>query len=250
MAYSVKQINPNLNLDSNASSYYTNQIGDTTLELCTNTIYETQFKEVQLKLKNGFQSGNTYYLRFSIDMKRYEDVNFESCSFDVSLGSSIEFPNERLLSTTAGYVDDADDTNKYYELVFTPNKTCDYIFFKINVRGKSDMNLQEKPSEDYNYITNLTAEDCGRILKIKVLNLFSINNLATQYAGTNEEITRIGIEGNPGLKFVINGDGASIGRRGYYEITEDLKITNVGLIPTKKNDWARITLKLKEGKGK
>jgi hypothetical protein len=90
-----------------------------------------------------------------------------------------------------------------FELIFTPNRTYSKVAFELN-------------RED--------ANDANKVLDIEILNFYLVKNIVTElqskFSGL-KKLKKIGIQGPPGLLFVLDGDEIRIGKTGIYELYND-----------------------------
>jgi hypothetical protein len=105
-----------------------------------------------------------------------------------------------------------DDSYVTFELIFTPN------------------------GNNYNQLVFLLARTAydyrveSRIMEVEIEEFSTINNIIADYLPC-DELKKIGIQGPPGLMFVLNGEEFQLGRTGIYELCNDeIVVTYLGFV--------------------
>lgn len=156
----------------------------------------------------------SYYLKFEVNQRLDEIQDFViKLKNDESIDNIQEI---RALSVKQG----TDKT--IFELIFNPNSTYNQIVFELK-RLVSDFHIEEESGKS------------GRIMKINILAFDKINNVITNYLVNHypglTSLKKIGIQGPPGLMFVIDGEEIKIGKSGIYELyNTDISISYIGFV--------------------
>ena len=226
MSLRIGQIRKN-----NNTSYLTDlssNIVDTTIG---NVGLNRVFRNYGIQLRNGFTVDNTYYLRFAV--KRIETTNHSGdlnndpnyLNFSLSLYTDRSTSNgQHELGTYQDIAsnivvdpkiigDDTDTENyRYFEFIFTPNRTYNYLAFVLTRIGA-----------DYtNKARTVSSEDIK--IKGELGDLSIINNVFTD----GRKMDKIGIQTRPGTLLCINREDIRVGRSGIYEVNNGIKINFVG----------------------
>lgn len=178
----------------------------------------------------GFKSGDYYYIKLIIKRK------FPNHDQNITLRLSNDQGTNQ--SKNYQYIDDFiifaggsttldDPQYAVYETILAPNAS----YGQLNVILGREMvdyvttKNPENPTEE-----NWDASSYkGRIIEISVCQIYKINNIL----GNNSipsTLTKIGIQGPPGMLMCINGEPIRIGPSGIYEIKNGYKITSLGFI--------------------
>ena len=170
---------------------------------------DTNFKNK--KIQATFSAGVSYYLKFKV--KRRTD---SSQNFNIELGSSSdtsaknkEFIKRYIVSSGTS------DKEDIFEFIFTPFGDNDELLF-----------LLDRITLDY------TIEN-GRTMDIVIIDLYSINNIIESILTQKKVngLTDIGLQGNSGQLFMLNGEEIHIGRSGIYELhNKNILIKKLGLV--------------------
>lgn len=157
----------------------------------------------------------SYYLRFEVAQRADlpQDFIVKLKSDEVSVDNVQEV---RRLSVKKG------TGRTTFELIFNPNSTYNQIVFEL-----------ERLADDF-YLSNGDGKS-GRIMNVNILSFERITNVITGYLSQHysglTSLKKIGIQGPPGMMFVIDGEEIKIGRSGIYELYNDnINITYIGFI--------------------
>ena len=176
---------------------------------------------IQLEGSNILNSQNSYYLKFKINMR-----GDSAQTFNIKLRNSES--TEDNYQTIKSYNVAQGTGYTIFELVISPNATYNQVIFELS-RIVLDYTTE---NEDGTY---------GRIISAEVLEFYSIYNvisyLSSNYSGLTR-LTKIGIQGPPGLIMCINGEEIRIGKSGIYEINNGITIHNIGFI-VKESDFTQ-----------
>ena len=169
-----------------------------------------------LTADNVIDSLNSYYMSFNVNQIPDRDQKFtielrnkEPLSEDTQTIRTFEIPKG------VGTVP--------FELIFNPNATYDSIVFLLR-RDALDYQQYNEDGTNGRFL-QVTVDRFDRILNIvdtelKVLFPKIINGLK-----------KIGIQGPPGLLFVLNGEEMRVGRSGIYELYyDDITIKYIGFV--------------------
>jgi hypothetical protein len=211
MSYSIGQFR---RTQLSADSYQNPQTY--TLTTVKNDSGITQFDDICIQLQgaNILNSKTSYYLKFRVKQRTDSVQDFtlklENSSIDEDTIQSVDY-----------YSVDYGSDYTYFELIITPNSTYDQIILELN-----------RIALDYS-IENTLKDTHGRVMSCEIIEFYSIYNvidyLSSSYAGLSE-LSKIGIQGPPGLIMCINGEQIRIGRTGIYEINNGLTIQSIGFI--------------------
>lgn len=211
-SYNVAQLRRN-----EISSYSTNITYNLEKVKNENTVFNFSFDDQCLKLNSSISSLFSYYLKFKVQHREDSVQNFSiKLKNDSSEEETIQLV--RTLSTKIGPSDDWDT----YEIIFNPNSDYNMVVFELT-----------RIADDFKLVN--TDGTSGRIMEIEVLNFCQVTNiinsyLSTKYSGLTT-LKKIGIQGPPGLMFVLDGEEMRIGRRGIYELYyEGIEISYIGFI--------------------
>lgn len=147
---------------------------------------------------------NSYYFRFAV--KRLPSATQEFTIILRHDDNSISNDEEQTIRSFT--VPSGPSGAVAYELIFTPNDVYSKIVFKLK-RIKSD------------YASS-------RVMIITDVSISSIYNVVEKIG---KKLKQIGIQGPPGLLFVLNGEEMRIGRRGIYELCYDnISVSYIGFV--------------------
>ena len=109
-----------------------------------------------------------------------------------------------------------------FELVFSPNENYNQIIFELK-RLSLDFHTENEDNKS------------GRIMKITILAFERISNVISDYLSKHysglASLKKIGIQGPPGLMFILDGEEIKIGKSGVYELYNDnIDISYIGFI--------------------
>ena len=137
----------------------------------------------------SFKKNITYYLRTDISASSTSRIKVLLCNLEDGKASK-EMPVRIIPNYISGY----------YDFIFTPDRDYNYLIFI---------------SED--------ATNCGAILK----DIFC-EKLKNILENKEYKILKdIGIQGEPGLRFSLNGEDFTLGKSGYFYLA-DLEIRQLG----------------------
>ncbi len=169
---------------------------------------------LSLSSSNVVSSLYSYYLKFEVaqseswvqdftitlvNSELMEDNTQEIRSFSVSKGVN---------STT-------------FELIFHPNATYNTIVFDLS-RIVADFYTENEDGTE------------GRVMDITIDSFCIVDNVITTLSSIYDgltELKKVGIQGPPGLLFVMDGEEMRIGRTGIYELYYDgITVTYLGFV--------------------
>ena len=210
MSYSIGQY------IRNSSFNYLNNRNYQKVEINTPRIDNSQsyFKDYAIELINGndnsFNYGSNYYIRIGI---RRTSVNQ-----DIIIGlrqNKEDTTNSQTLDTITIPANIGDTVNEIaiIEIAFSPNTSCSQFTIML-----------QRTSEDYTKGGRILDIVDSEIIVADIVNI--MNNLSTGI----HQLTKIGVQGPPGLLMCINGQPIRIGPSGIYEIKNNYKITSIGFV--------------------
>jgi hypothetical protein len=153
----------------------------------------------------SLSSTYSYYLRFKVKQRvdSTQDFSIKLVNSDSTDGTTQSI---KTLNVKSG------DDYTSFELIFTPNSTYNEIVFELR-RLALDFTLVNSDGTS------------GRIMDIEVLDFYIISNIITGYLQPHfsdlKQLKKIGIQGPPGLLFVLDGEEIRIGKTGIYELYND-----------------------------
>ena len=179
----------------------------------------------------GFVSGNYYYIKLII--KRKFPNHNQNITLRLSNDSGIN------QSKNYQYIDDFiifaggsttldDPQYAVYETILAPNASYSQ-FNIISGREMVDYVTTINPETGKQWEGNDLANYQGRKIEISACQICKLNNIL----GNNSipsSLTKIGIQGPPGMLMCINGEPIRIGPSGIYEIRNGYKITFLSFI--------------------
>lgn len=209
MAYNIGQFRR-----SQLTSYSTSLEYSTGLE--TNATEIVKFYDPCLKLKgsNRISSLYSYYLKFTITQRTDSRQDF-----------TIKVMNSELVEDNAQSIRELSvqqgTESTSFEVIFSPNAVYDEIVFELS-----------RLSLDF-YIDN-GDNTSGRIMDITIDAFEQLRNVVDDLSSLYTDLTfltKIGVQGPPGMLMAINGEEIRIGRSGIYELYNDnIDITSIGFV--------------------
>ena len=179
----------------------------------------------------GFKSGNYYYIKLII--KRKFPNHNQNITLRLSNDSGIN------QSKNYQYIDDFiifaggsttldDPQYAVYETILAPSASYSQLNIILG-REMVDYVTSINPETGRSWEGNDLANYQGRIIEISACQIYKLNNIL----GNNSipsPLTKIGIQGPPGMLMCINGEPIRIGPSGIYEIRNGYKITFLSFI--------------------
>lgn len=185
----------------------------------TNTVqefYDTALKPVESPNTTG--KTKSYYLEFTVKQKETPQNFTVKIPIGGTLTEETQFLKLQKYTTKVG------KNSTSYELIFSTSLDFSMIIFELT-----------RTMEDYSSTVDEETGHAGRKMDITIENFFVVNNiidtyLTSAYPGL-KTISRIGVQGPPGMLFCIEGEEIRIGRTGIYELfDEDIKISSIGFV--------------------
>lgn len=189
-----------------------------------------------------FYGGRSYYLKFQIQRNTGTTQSFK---VGLMMQKNSETENH-IIQKIQNFTVIKGGINSYqtFEVIFTPSQDFDSILFEYDrtaVDYRQDQN-DTKVRPIYPYIDGEESEEqeyiMGRRMVVKILRLEKIENLFSkkenyQIAESDiNQITKIGIQGPPGMLVSINGQQIRIGGNGIYQLNNELiTINQLGVVP-------------------
>lgn len=136
-----------------------------------------------------FEKNKTYYLRIYISFAQKGKIRVSLCNLE-SMKMAKEMPIRIIPYSIAGY----------YDFIFTPDRNYNYLIF-----------VSEEAIQCNARLENVFFEKIVNVLENK------------EYALLKD----IGIQGEPGLRFSINGESFTLGKSGSFYLS-DLEIRQLG----------------------
>lgn len=189
-----------------------------------------------------FHGGRAYYLKFQVRRTTYANQ-----SFRIGLMNYVDQETEGYIIQKIQHftvIKGTLDTYQTFEVVFTPSQNFDSILFEYDRTSVDyDPNNDDTKVRTVNdiYIEGTlqpSQEIMGRRMNVKILRVDLIQNLFSQKDANNilgsdiGQITKVGIQGPPGMLLAINGQQIRIGGNGIYQLNNELiTITQLGVVP-------------------
>lgn len=174
---------------------------------------EMKFNDKVIKVPSKMTYGQNYYIRLAIN----KNSNSHQKITMQLRNSSVTDSNIQTLQTY--YIPKENSINEkttIIQFVISPNATYDQIILHLE-RNNQDFNIHH---EDSIY---------GRIIEFRVESFGTITNLLGN-AITPHVLTKMGVQGPPGLLMCINGQGIRIGPSGIYQINNGYQVNFLGFI--------------------
>lgn len=154
--------------------------------------FENSDYEYESAIAYPFEKNITYYLRTNISASSTTRIKVLLCNLNSENGRVIKEMPVRIIPN---YI------SGYYDFIFTPDRDYNYLIF-ISEDGTNYCKAT---------LTDIFCEKLENILKDKKYHL----------------LKDIGIQGEPGLRFSINGESFTLGKSGYFYLS-DLEIRQLG----------------------
>ena len=172
--------------------------------------------------------GSSYYLKFAV--KQRAD---SSQTFTVQLKNNAAFDN---IYNIKSFTVPAGIEASYFELVITPDEgSYNRIVFElkrdlIDYQAVEEYSNGELTEINWHPIDQEIINDStGRLMQASIVEYYEIKNVLSKI--NVPRITKIGIQGPPGLMFILDGEEFRIGRSGIFELyNNDVSISSVGFI--------------------
>lgn len=175
------------------------------------------FQDICLEMSGDqiVDTTSSYYLKFEVSQRpeAAQDFVIKLKNNDVTIDNVQEI---KTLKVAAG-------TGKVsFELIFNPNSKYNQLIFEL-----------QRLALDF-YLDNGDGTS-GRKMEINILEFSKIINIVDSYLKGKfsglTKLKKIGLQGPPGLMFVLDGEEIRIGRTGVYELYNDnIEISYIGFI--------------------
>lgn len=175
------------------------------------------FQDICLEMSGDqiVDTTSSYYLKFEVSQRpeAAQDFIIKLKNNDVTIDNVQEV---KTLKVAAG-------TGKVsFELIFNPNSKYNQLIFEL-----------QRLALDF-YLDNGDGTS-GRKMEINILEFSKIINIVDSYLKGKfsglTKLKKIGLQGPPGLMFVLDGEEIRIGRTGVYELYNDnIEISYIGFI--------------------
>lgn len=175
------------------------------------------FQDICLEMSGDqtVDATSSYYLKFEVSQRpeAAQDFIIKLKNNDVTIDNVQEV---KTLKVAAG-------TGKIsFELIFNPNSKYNQLIFEL-----------QRLALDF-YLDNGDGTS-GRKMEINILEFSKIINIVDSYLKGKfsglTKLKKIGLQGPPGLMFVLDGEEIRIGRTGVYELYNDnIEISYIGFI--------------------
>ena len=180
------------------------------------------FEDFYIKLDSPLENTKNYYLNIGVEGCKDND-----CNINIKIiqrqenDGKIESLKSRVVKENL-FV--AKDSNNFYSIIFNPiEKDYDTIVLEI-IRDNNDFQVTEEGK-------------IGRILGPVLVDenkqeIFSFSSIVNLLKDESYIVTELGLQGEPGQLFTIEGEEFRIGKSGVYEMHfENIGINNIGVIP-------------------
>lgn len=175
------------------------------------------FQDICLEMSGDqiVDATSSYYLKFEVSQRpeAAQDFIIKLKNNNVTIDNVQEI---KTLKVAAG-------TGKVsFELIFNPNSKYNQLIFEL-----------QRLALDF-YLDNGDGTS-GRKMEIDILEFSKIINVVDSYLKGKfsglTKLKKIGLQGPPGLMFVLDGEEIRIGRTGVYELYNDnIEISYIGFI--------------------
>lgn len=215
MSYNIGQFRRS---DLAIEDYFTNISYSTEFFTNENVDFNFDFQDYRLVFsgQNILTSTKSYYIKFRVKQSMVALQRFSL----ILKNSELQEDNEMSLKSLE-VKQGPDSQYTDFELIFTPNASYNQFIFELR-----------RLALDFT-----TANDdgtSGRKMNIEILNFYVINNIVESYLTSHfnglTKIKKLGIQGPPGMLFVLDGEEIRIGRSGIYELYEDFSISYIGFV--------------------
>lgn len=180
---------------------------------------EMKFFDKVIQTSPKMRYGQNYYIRLAInkDPSSHQKItmqlrNSSVTNSDIQTLQTYYIPKENSINEKTSII----------QFVISPNATYDQIILHLE-RKQQDFN---KHQDDDFY---------GRVLNVRVESFGKITNLLGQVI-TPTVLTKMGVQGPPGLLMCINGQGIRIGPSGIYQINNGYQVNFLGFIVLMSDD--------------
>jgi len=209
MAYSIGQFRR-----SQLDSYTTDLSFTQSLLVDENDIINFYNPCLYLSGSNVVSSLYSYYLKFEVTQSETWAQDFTVTLINGELTED-NTQEVKILSVPKGV------GTTTFELIFHPNSTYNEIVFDLS-RIVADFYQENDDGTE------------GRVMNVTVDAFAIVDNLVTTLSTLYDDLTelkKIGIQGPPGMMFVVDGEEMRIGRTGIYELyNDDITISYLGFV--------------------
>lgn len=190
--------------------------------------YDTGKTFYQAQIQNQFEVGKYYYIKIKVE-RNFSD---QEITLKLENNSQTEDSNSQFIDTFKVPKKEANNNDGkdfiFYETIFAPNITYSRIRFILQ-RNVIDFYTQT------NVYTNEPLSNAeinkwsGRKIVITECQLYNMKNLLNGKI-PNQSLTKIGIQGPPGLLMCINGEPIRIGPSGIFQIRNGYRVNFLSFV--------------------
>ena len=171
------------------------------------------FNDLALEFINSSELNalHSYFLRFSL----YDPDRPPLKGQKVTI--KLKNANSETVQTIETVVKNGSGGRLSFDILITPIATFKHIVFEL-----------ERVADDYKEKNSNGMY--GRKINITIDSFGIIKNILTDFLNLKTPLTKISVQGPKGLKMCINGESIRIGKSGFYEIDNGMKINYFGVI--------------------
>lgn len=182
-------------------------------------LYETNTGGLKAMLPLPYPSNNRF-VRDELYVRNEQDK--QAYYLGVNNTSAVRTDKYNKVAVIASWKQEYSDDYGVFELVFRPIEEGFTQIILEMVRSVEDYNIQR---------TTASGQEYGRVVDISKVEcrLMTLNNIVNELVSKDQELSRIGVWGHPGLLMCINGEEIRIGPSGYYELGS-IPIESLGIV--------------------
>lgn len=190
--------------------------------------YDTGKTFYQAQIQNQFEVGKYYYIKIKVE-RNFSD---QEITLKLENNSQTEDSNSQFIDTFKVPKKEANNNDGkdfiFYETIFAPNITYSRIRFILQ-RNVIDFYTQTNVYTNEPLSNAEINEWSGRKIVITECQLYNMKNLLNGKI-PNQSLTKIGIQGPPGLLMCINGEPIRIGPSGIFQIRNGYRVNFLSFV--------------------
>lgn len=181
----------------------------------------TVFKDIYIIPNETFKNSSNYYLSVNIQTAGNYEAEYQIKLVKITLDEdTVKFEKERIIKDKLMATNNFQNVNLIFNSI--EDNFYNAIVFEI-IRDENE--IKENENKEKVFI--------GRALNVTaVKDLPLLQTIANLLEDPSIIITELGLQGEPGQLFTIEGEEIRIGKSGVYEMHfENIGINNIGIIP-------------------